>query len=215
MARIPNKKVLKYLPKKLYHFICEDEKSMLYYLQGFKSEYAVRCKIAINIEQATEGTSANKVQNSALRVHRKLNNNPIYKQVGFQVIACFDKDKNDIHDIYRIIQTNNKTSTMGTIYTNPCYEYWLLLHIEKTNREFNSSSECTEVCCQKIKRKYHKEFSSQTLKKEKHIFSFIGKNIQNAIQNAKQLHLTDYNATYTNAHVLFEELLNRENNTTL
>ena len=39
MARRQNTKIQARLPYKLYYFVCEDEKSMPYYLKGLKQKY--------------------------------------------------------------------------------------------------------------------------------------------------------------------------------
>ena len=44
-------------------------------------------------------------------------------------------------------------------------------------------------------------------KSAENIFEIIGDDLPQAIKNAKSLQLTDYNSTYTNSHIIFEEII--------
>ena len=50
-------------------------------------------------------------------------------------------------------------------------------------------------------------------KSAENIFDIVKNDLPKAIQNAKSLKLDDYNSTYTNAHIIFEEIIkNTQNN---
>lgn len=206
MARKLNEKIRKTLPYKLYFFICEDAQSMQNYINGFRKKYNNR-NVVIKSEKAKKGNDAISIQKSALEKVGEINEQDIYAG-GFKVIACFDKDKNKIKDISDIIFQNEKKDEMETIYNNPCYEYWLLLHTKPTAKGFTSSEQCCKETMRDVNLHYNQHFLDlDKFKSAENIFEIVGNDLSQAIKNAKSLQLTDYNSTYTNAHIIFEEII--------
>ena len=205
VTRKQNEKIGRVLPYKLYYFVCEDAQSMQNYINGFRNKYNNR-SIVIKSEKAKKGNDAKSVQDSALAKVDEIKQSSVYAG-GFKVIACFDKDRNQIDDITNIISQNKASSDMETIYNNPCYEYWLLLHTKPTAKEFNSEQCCRETM-KTINSQYSQHFEDlDKFKSAKNIFEIVGDDLPKAIKNAKSLRLTDYNSTYTNAHIIFEEII--------
>ena len=208
MARRQNTKIQARLPYKLYYFVCEDEKSMPYYLKGLKQKYDG--KIVIKYK-TSHGKSALSVQKEAKKLQTQIKNTGAYAN-GYKVVACFDKDNNKIEDISEIISKNEKSEVMATIYNNPCYEYWLLLHIKPTAQGFTNSEQCCREVMKEINTHYNQNFVDlDKFKSAENIFNIVGDDLPKAIQNAKSLKLKDYNSTYTNAHVIFEKLIDEAN----
>ena len=208
MARRQNTKIQNKLPYKLYYFVCEDEKSMPYYLKGLKQKYDG--KIVINYK-TSHGKNALSVQKEAKKLQTEIKNTGAYAN-GYKIVACFDKDNNKIEDISEIISKNEKSEVMATIYNNPCYEYWLLLHIKPTAQGFTSSEQCCRETMKEINTHYNQNFVDlDKFKSAENIFNIVGDDLPKAIQNAKSLKLKDYNSTYTNAHVIFEKLIDEAN----
>lgn len=210
MARRINPKIeQKKLPYKLYYFICEDAKSMQYYLDGLKKQYDGK-RVVIKFEKAHSGSDAKSVQKSASEKRKEFNHKKESYPNGYVVVACFDKDDNNIADIRTIIAKNQKLHDMATIYNSPCYEYWLLLHTGKISQCFTSSNQCCIAAMDAIKRCYRQNFQDlDKFKSYKHIYDIVGKNLSTAIQNAKSLNFTDddLEGTFTNAHIVFEEII--------
>lgn len=211
MARKQCKKILSNYPNKLYRFVCEDEKSMFHYIDKLRQKKQLKENIRIDVITSGQGTDAKSVQQYATMIRNKIRQNKDAYPRGFKVVSCFDKDKNDITDITEIIKANNKeASDMATIYNSPCYEYWLILHTEKTDRAFSTPSECASVAMSKINKKYGKKFDNVSeFKTSDKIFDIVGDDIHKAIENAKSYSYTDYNNTYTNAHIIFEEIVKK------
>jgi len=208
MARRQNTKIQARLPYKLYYFVCEDEKSMPYYLKGLKQKYDG--KIVIK-SKTSHGKSALSVQKEAKKLQAQIKNTGAYAN-GYKVVACFDKDNNKIEDISEIISKNEKSEVMATIYNNPCYEYWLLLHIKPTAQGFTSSEQCCRETMKEINTHYNQNFVDlDKFKSAENIFNIVGDDLPKAIKNAKSLKLKDYNSTYTNAHIIFEKLIDEAN----
>ena len=210
MARKLNEKIQRTLPYKLYYFICEDAQSMQNYIKGFLREYNNK-SIVIKSEKAKRGNDAKSIQKSAIDKVDEIKQQAIYGG-GFKVIACFDKDNNKIEDISEIISKNEKSEIMATIYNNPCYEYWLLLHIKPIAQGFTSSEQCCRETMKEINTHYNQNFVDlDKFKSAENIFNIVGNDLPKAIKNAKSLKLNDYNSTYTNAHIIFEKLIDEAN----
>lgn len=212
MVRPVNERVAGFFPKTLCEFICEDKKSMCYYLEGLRK--VIKDNICIKIIHSYEGTGALSVWKCAQNELKKLRENQENLGEGSKVVVCFDKDDNKICDIKNIAKEINNENTeqkdVVLVYTAPCYEYWLLLHIEATKRRFTTSKECSQYCLNKIKKQYSKQFSSvKKFKQYPHIFDIVGKDLPKAIQNAKSLNFSndDLDGTYTNAHLVLEEII--------
>lgn len=196
-----------FAPKKLYFFICEDEKSMCHYLDGLKKTY--HKNVCIEIKPSNKGRTAKKVLQSAEEKEKQLKKD-LGRKSDYTVIACFDKDDNEIYDIKNIL--NKSKEHISTIYNNPCYEYWLILHMQNTSKIFTNSEQCVQLAMKLINKKYNQSFKDiNKFKKFKKIYDIIGQNIQTAIENAKSQNFSDYNTTYTNAHKIFEEIINKSN----
>lgn len=207
MARKQNKKVLKLYPNEYYLFICEDKKSMVYYLNGIK--HYLKQNIKLDAQHSNNGNTAKEVYECAKSEYEKLYQDKDAYKRGFHVIACFDKDENNIEEIKNIM--NKKRAKIIAIYNNPCYEFWLHLHIENNAPIYSSSDECATKCMQEINKKYGKKFKDvQVMKQEKNIFEIVKKDLAQAILNAKSLSLTDYTQTYTNAQVVLENIVDLE-----
>lgn len=199
MTRKTNKKVSNILPHKLYHFMCEDEKSMRYYLKGLSNKFP-----GLQIKDSCEGNCISSLKKKALMKFEEYEDSGLYEK-GFEVVICFDKDNNTFESINDII-SNNK---LKNIFNNPCYEYWLILHLEKTDRSFTTSRECVGYCRELINKHCKKKFENDTdLKSCVDIFTVVGDKLELAIKNAKELRFTDINNTFTNFHNILEQMQN-------
>lgn len=91
----------------------------------------------------------------------------------------------------------------------PCYEYWLLLHLRKTDQDFNSSHECCECLKNEINRQNNLDLSVEEMKKRKDIFTLVGgkEGLKRAIQNAKSYAYYLSGTPYTNMHDVLEGIL--------
>lgn len=207
MARKQNKKVFKTYPNEYYLFICEDEKSMLYYLNGLKPY--LKQNIKLDVQHSNNGNTVQKVYECAENEYKRLDKDRYAYKRGFHVIACFDKDKNDIKEIKKIL--NKKRAKVISIYNNPCYEFWLHLHINSNLPNYSSSDDCATKCKNEINKKYKKSFKSvDEMKQEKKIFEIVKKDFPQAVTNAKSLKFTDYALTYTNTQTVLEEIVDLE-----
>lgn len=213
MVRPTNQRVQGFYPKDLYKFVCEDEKSMRYYLDAFGKTCK---KICITTIHSNKGTNVSAVVNRGLLEHQEMIDNADKYGENSKVIICFDKDDNDITTIkakmQEIKKLRQKYNSIASIYNSPCYEYWLLLHTRMTKQRFTSSQCCHETM-RAINSHYHQSFEDlDKFKKAEKIFNILGKDLPKAIRNAKSLNFTDddLDGAYTNAHLIFEEIIKIE-----
>ncbi len=204
MVRKSNTRVSSHYPNKIYFFVCEDEKSMCYYLKGLRSYLKPNIKIDVN--HSDEGNTAKEVYKCARNKLRMLEQNKSAYPKGFEIVACFDKDDNKSDDIYRIME--NRKDSISKIYNNPCYEYWLYLHVIKNSPVFWGSDDCAKKCLKLLNSKYHTHFSSvKELKACENIFEILKKDFSNAVKNAAFLHFSDYEENYTNAQIILDKVV--------
>ncbi len=123
------------------------------------------------------------------------------------VWAVFDKDGHaGVKDAIGIL----KDTPIGVAFSNVCFEYWVLLHFEKTSRAFTN--------CDEIKNYIIENHDSNYAKPSDNYNRLKGK-VQVAIDNANWLkktiwrdeerHICDLNP-YTDVQLIFESLLERE-----
>lgn len=206
MARRQNKQIQNNYPKKLYHFICEDEESAMHYINGIKQKYAKH--IVINVEHSSHGTDAKGVQGAAEDKRDELQKNGLYDEAGYEVICCFDRDNNAIADIKEILRKNSPADChIQTLYNSPCYEYWLTLHFQAKAREYTNSKQCITECLKLLKDKCHKDYKDEAkFKADTKIFDILGDRFETAIKNAQNLTFENPESTYTTAHIIFKEM---------
>lgn len=211
MTRKSNVKIRSLYPNKVYIFICEDEKSMCYYLKGIKPY--LKSNIKIEIKHSNEGNTAKKVYKCAKKAQDYFIKSQDAYPKGFKVVACFDKDQNKLSDICEIMnakKNNKKDDGIAKIYNNPCYEYWLYLHTVNKAPIFYSSMDCAQKCLTNINKKYKTNFeNTKDLKNNKGIFEIVKMDYSNAVKNADSRHFTDYDNTYTNAQIILDEIVDK------
>lgn len=129
----------------LHLFICEDSKSSKYYLEGLGKAKG------LNIQaQNAYGTSPENVLRSAKKKLKEFMDKDAAK-----IYCLFDKDDCPDEKFKQIISQCRKAG-IGEAVSVPCYEYWLLLHLKRTNQSFSSSQEC----CETFRTEYYSQSNS-------------------------------------------------------
>ncbi len=183
--------------RKLHLIICEDTKSSQYYLKGLKEKFGINIKI-----EKSEGTDiSNIIRTADFKSKRTgLNKNLL------QTYCLFDKD-NMQEDIFQ--KKLNESLAKGYInaYSVPCYEYWLLLHLMRTDRCFHTSQECCAEFIKAYNQKFNTSFTIADLKKKKDIFEELSPYLEDALKNADSLDFKTITNPYTNMHQVVRILL--------
>lgn len=183
--------------RNIYLFCCEDSKSSRFYLKGLKKEFG------INIQTCSPKY---KIPNSLERCLRDE-----IKQKGKENIKqsyiLFDKDDMSMSEF------KSEAAKPNAAVSVPCYEYWLLLHICKTDRSFANSDECGEFLAAQIKKQRRIDLSLDQLKQQENIFEIVEgrQGLKRAIANAKGYAFTLGDDPYTNMHTIIEGILQAEN----
>ena len=207
MARQKNRRVSLLYPNKYYLFICEDEKSMRYYLNGLRPY--LKSGIKLEAKHSNRGQSAEQVFRCAMDCYKEIKERKDAYPKGFNVIACFDKDNNPIEVVKGLMQKQKNNFSIS--YNNPCYEFWLFLHFVNASPVFSSSDECAHKCLQEFSRRYGSSWNSvDKLKQCKHIFEVVKNELFQALENAKKQNFDNYEETFTNTHILIEEIVDLE-----
>lgn len=109
---------------------------------------------------------------------KHLRNNRLFKQDDAWIIIDVDQWPQDqIETIFEFVKSNKKCHCA---FSNPKFEYWLLLHFEDPKKSL-SGNECT-YALRKHLPDYKKGFPASRISKE---------NLKTAIHNAKKRHHSD------------------------
>lgn len=183
--------------KTLHFFVCEDSKSSKYYLEGLGKAKG------LNIQaQNAYGTSPENVLRSAKNKLKE------FKDEGAAKVYClFDKDDCSDEQFKQIIARCRKAGIVDAVSV-PCYEYWLLLHLKRTNQYFSSSQECCETFRSEYNRKFRTDYSIKQLKAKKEIFATLKDCLEIALANAGSLELVEGGCPYTNMHYVIKGMIN-------
>ena len=151
-----------------------------------------------------------------------------YKLADTQNNALFEIEFIKNRNVYRyFIELNKKAIVREEAYYNelqadiqqcrkagfvdavsvPCYEYWLLLHLKKTNQPFRDAKECCETFQSEYNKKFQTQYTVKQLKAKTDIFNDLNDNLDSAIANADNLELEEASCPYTNMHSIIKKLL--------
>lgn len=189
--------------------VCEGEKTEPLYFQGLKRFYQLNSDI---VEITGDcGSSPNSVWEEAQMQYQKSKKlaNPYDK-----VYCVFDRD---MHSTYtqtvQAIRSKKPKDTFFAITSNPCFEYWLLLHFRYTTKSYCpiSGKSSADRVIEDLK-----TFLPNYSKGYKNIFSELSSKLDDAITNAKRANqeadlLVDSPSTYVGDLVLDLKALNPMN----
>lgn len=183
--------------RKLHLIICEDTKSSQYYMQGLKEKFGINIKI-----EKSEGTDiGNVIRTAGVKSKRTGLNKEMQ-----QVYCLFDKDETT-DDIFFTKIRESEAKGYINAYSIPCYEYWLLLHLVKTDRPFTNAQECCNAFVDAYNKKFGTRLNITDLKRKIDIFEDLFLTFQDAFDNANSFVYSSFNNPYTNMHKIIEELL--------
>jgi len=158
----------------------------------------------INIKaEAAYGTSPENVLKSAKDKQK------LFTDKGLVQIYClFDKDDCADNKFNQVIQQCRKAGFVDAISV-PCYEYWLLLHLKKTNQSFRDAKECCETFREEYNKKFKTQYTVKQLKAKTNIFEDLEESLDWAIANADSLGLKEASCPYTNMHQVVKMILKK------
>ncbi|MBA5248988.1 MAG: RloB domain-containing protein [Gammaproteobacteria bacterium] len=159
--------------------VCEGSKTEINYFNGLIDHLklsTVNIRI-LDIRQTTPDSLFRKAKELYQDAKRKGN--------SYDKVYCiFDKDS---HARYKETKDNiEQTSNFYVAFSEPCFEYWLLLHYENTTKPF--------TCFDQLRhdKLFKKNFSNYE-KNEQNIFAILKEQLPTACQNAKDNPHTNVN----------------------
>ena len=180
----------------LHLFICEDAKSSKFYMEGLGKSHNINLKA-----ENCYGTSPENILRAA---EDKL---AMFPDKGTATIYClFDKDDCEDAKFKQVVAECKKKGIVPAISV-PCYEYWLLLHLKKTDKVFIDAQECCEVFKDTYNKEFHTSYNIKQLKSRKEIFEDLKDKLKQAIKNAESLNLDENESPYTNMHEVIKSII--------
>lgn len=180
----------------LHLFICEDAKSSKFYMEGLGKSHNINLKA-----ENCYGTSPENILRAA---EDKL---AMFPDEGTATIYClFDKDDCEDAKFKQVVAECKKKGIVPAISV-PCYEYWLLLHLKKTDKAFNDAQECCEAFKDTYNKEFHTSYNIKQLKSRKEIFEDLKDKLKQAIKNADSLNLDENESPYTNMHKVIKNII--------
>lgn len=188
--------------------VCEDCKSSKLYFESFKRDEKLKrhlASVSIEVVQPKDHSPLGLViEAKTKKLKARKNRNP-YDEIWI----VLDKDYHaNIEKAFDMAYANKFKIALSVI----CFEYWVLLHFEKTKKPFKK---CADVISY-IRKKHHPNYLKQEntyydLKDRSDIAINNGKWIVNQNQTDIDRGVKIYElAAYTDVHLLAERLLNAE-----
>ncbi|MBZ7957902.1 RloB family protein [Campylobacter sp. LH-2024] len=162
--------------------VCEGEKTEKNYLNQLKDFFRLG-NVSINIISSKNPSPLQVVKFAKEKS----------KEKSYDKIYCvFDKDT---HSTFNEAKQKCKNSKFEAIISNPCFEFWILLHFTYTTKSFATNSPCTELINTCLK-EYLKDYA-----KNYNFANIIQQKLETAIEYAqkanKEAEKNNYESSYT------------------
>lgn len=188
--------------KKVTMIFCEGETEK-YYFDMLKRKYSSGNVIPIKSEVVT-GNSWVLVENAVTKMNAEK-----HRYDFEQVYVVYDKDNESHSDIEKALKIA-KDNNIITLYSNQCFEYWVLLHYKE------SSNSNTSNQLYKLLEKEMELDSSYSNIKGQEVSTYLVDKIHIAFNNAQKLHISENininisKNPYTNIHHHIKNIFNTE-----
>jgi hypothetical protein len=188
--------------------VCEDEKSSKLYFESFKRDEKLKRQLSsvdIEVVHPKDHSPVGLVNEAKEKKKKaKRDRNP-YNEVWI----VLDKDGHANLDQALITASDNKISIALSIM---CFEYWILLHFERTRKPFAKCDDIIGYIKKKHFENYEKNINAYTSLKDKidtaleHAIWLMNQNQNDLDRGVK---INDLSA-YTDVHILVQKLIKPE-----
>ncbi len=165
-------------PRKSILIVCEGKKTEPIYFKALKERLRL---IMVDVEIVWKGSAPITVVNSAIQLRedrKQIAKNSLTK-VEYEVIYCvFDVEAPVPHESLANAVTKAKDNKLEVILSNPCFEYWYILHFSKTSAPFNKNRNVESA----LKKKHPAYSKSDTT-----IFKVVYPKTSDAIKHSKEV----------------------------
>ena len=160
-------------PNKVILIVCEGKKTEKNYFQRLKEYLNLTTTIYIvpsahpDPKQIIKYTKQQKIRQ--------------YNEYD-EIYCVFDKDSHTLEYVNEVLRMANKNN-FKTIVSDPCFEFWILLHFAKITPKFSANkSPCEEL-------QKHKDFKKNLphYSKDYDFKDIIANHLQTAIKNANEI----------------------------
>ena len=180
----------------------------------------ILAKLYPNIRMVMLGETKNLRGNDPTRLKKRIQGNlreQINKIIQCEAWVVVDKDEwtvEQLNEVANWVKGENhkkKPAFHGMALSNPCFEFWLLLHFKDENGEFDC-----DKCVSRLKRKYIPNYDKR-LNDHNIIKLFSKNNIEYAIRRSEMKNEglnEDWprQPGHTTVHILVQHILNAANN---
>ncbi|EAI3764214.1 RloB domain-containing protein [Campylobacter coli] len=167
--------------------VCEGKKTEVDYLRQLK-DYLKLNNVRIDIF-SSKNPSPLKVVKFAKEKSEEYFYNKIY--------CVFDKDT---HLDFNEAKQKCEQCNFEAIISNPCFEFWILLHFEYTTKPFGTNSPCKELIDNDLK-KYIKDYT-----KNYNFANIIKQNLDIAIAHVQQANKVAESNNYISSYTFMDKL---------
>lgn len=167
-------------PRKSILIVCEGEKTEPIYFNALKD----RLRMAmVDVEIVGEGAAPITVVNRAiaLREDRKdiVRKSKSLTKTEYEIIYCvIDVEVPTPHESLANAVSKAKDNKLDVILSNPCFEYWYILHFRKTSAPFSRSRDAKSAL-----RQQHPAYSES----DTTIFNVVYPKTSDAIKHSKEV----------------------------
>ena len=162
-------------PRKSILIVCEGEKTEPIYFNALKETLRL---IMVDVEIVGEGGAPITVVNRAIarREERKQIAKKSLTKTEYEVIYCVVDV--DTHETLDQAIDKARGNEICVILSNPCFEYWYILHFRKTSAPFNRSKDAKAAL-----RREHSAYSES----DTTIFNVVYPKTSDAIKHSKEV----------------------------
>ncbi len=166
-------------PRKSMLIVCEGKKTEPIYFNKLKR----KLKLAmVDIEIVGIGAVPITVVNRAVELKREkrqaAKKSPT--EVEYDVIYCvIDVEAPEPHESLAEAINKAQDNKLEVVLSNPCFEYWYILHFRKTGAPFNTSRDVKS----ELRRRYHPNYDES----DETIFDAVYPNTNNAIRHSREV----------------------------
>lgn len=179
--------------------VCEGEKTEIKYFEALKEFYKLQQAVII-AKPNSKSDPCNIVKEAKQEIgENKERYDYVYCVVDIDSHANLKRAKT-------LVNQHNKSgekTKITLIASCPCFEYWILLHYENTNKSYytGSSSPCEQVT--KALKKHIKDYKKDYDKFK----NVITSGLNQAMKNSKQFQQLEATSSYTEVYQVVEKML--------
>lgn len=179
--------------EKIFFIFCEGEKTEKQYFELFKGRTFKKNIEPVVIPAKNKGKGNNSPLGIKERIKNKWPSN--FKKNVDEFWAVIDRDQWNEQDIEELRNYCNSFNEGFCAVSNPCFEYWILLHFQE-HQTFSDCKSCTRAL-----KKYDQKKNNLDLKE-------LGAKINDAVKNAKVNHETrkKQHHSYSEIFLIVEKL---------